>query len=86
VKRAGEKVHFCISDFGIGIPKEKTDFIFERFFRIGKDSKNFSGLGLGLYITKEIILRHQGEIWVESEPEKGSDFYFMLPLMQEAQV
>jgi PAS domain S-box-containing protein len=86
VKRAGEKVHFCISDFGIGIPKEKTDSIFERFFRIEKDSKNFSGLGLGLYITKEIILRHKGEIWVESEPEKGSDFHFMIPLMQEAQV
>lgn len=70
-----------VQDFGLGIPKGEKDKIFERFFRVkGKREKNISGLGLGLYISYEIIVQHKGKIWVESEEGKGSTFYFTLPL------
>jgi signal transduction histidine kinase len=65
----------------MGIPKEEQGKIFDRFFRVkGKREKDISGLGLGLYISYEIVKQHKGEIWVESEEKKGSSFYFTLPL------
>jgi signal transduction histidine kinase len=65
----------------MGIPKEQQDKIFDRFFRVAGDKENtYSGLGLGLYISKEIIRRHYGYIGVDSEPGKGSTFYFVLPI------
>jgi signal transduction histidine kinase len=68
-----------IRDFGIGVPKAEQSDIFERFYRSKELSKNFSGFGLGLYISRDIIKRHNGTIWMEME-EKGSAFYFSLPL------
>ncbi len=74
-------VHFSVTDFGIGIPKEQIPNIFDRFFRVTGDKPNtYSGLGLGLYISSEIIKRHNGRIGVESEKDKGSRFYFELPV------
>lgn len=67
-----------VKDEGVGIPKEKLPRIFDRFFQIENSSK--LGSGLGLYITKEIISKHKGEVWVESEEDKGSTFYFSLSL------
>ncbi|MGI8419104.1 MAG: PAS domain S-box protein [Candidatus Levyibacteriota bacterium] len=75
------KVKVCVQDFGVGIPKEKLDKVFERFFRIsGPGKETFPGLGLGLYISSEIIKRQSGRIWVESAVGKGSVFCFTLPI------
>lgn len=72
-------VTLCVQDFGVGIAKEKKDKVFGRFYRVGGDSREtYPGLGLGLYITSEIIRRHGGEIWVESDEGKGATFCFML--------
>lgn len=68
-------------DFGMGIPKIEQDKVFDRFFRVkGKREKDIAGLGLGLYISSEIITQHKGKIWVESTEGKGSTFYFSLPI------
>lgn len=69
-----------VKDFGIGIPAEMQQNIFERFYRI-PDLKihEFAGLGLGLYISAGIIERMNGKIWVDSEPGKGSEFHFSIP-------
>ncbi len=68
-----------MKDSGIGIAVEEQDKIFDRFYRTKKMSVLISGFGLGLYICRDIIKRHHGEIWVESE-EDGSAFYFSLPI------
>ncbi|HMG68945.1 MAG TPA: ATP-binding protein, partial [Chitinophagaceae bacterium] len=65
-------------DYGIGVPKDERLNIFERFYRSKDMSTTILGFGLGLYICKDIITRHNGRIWVEAE-EKGSAFYFTLP-------
>ena len=70
-----------IKDHGIGINLEDQQNIFERFFRVsGKDEKTYSGLGIGLFLAKEIMVRHDGDIKVKSEKGKGSLFTFSLPL------
>jgi PAS domain S-box-containing protein len=79
VKEDQNSVTISIRDFGIGIPSEKQGKIFERFYRAEEDQVKFQGLGLGLYISSEIINSHKGKIWVESEEGKGSTFYVMLP-------
>jgi signal transduction histidine kinase len=70
-----------VSDSGIGIAEDKVGRIFERFER-AIDHSNISGLGLGLYITRQIVDRHEGKIKVRSEPGKGSSFEVRLPLRQ----
>ena len=73
-------VRVSVTDFGIGLSDEQKFKIFERFYRV-EDKKNMtSGLGMGLYISSEIINTHNGKIGVESELGKGSTFYFDLPL------
>ncbi|HET7117154.1 MAG TPA: PAS domain S-box protein, partial [Hanamia sp.] len=73
-----------VKDEGIGIDKNYQQKIFERFYRVeGKSEKTFPGFGIGLFISSEIIKRHKGKIWVESEPGKGSRFYFSLPLYKK---
>lgn len=67
-------------DFGIGIPKEKITKIFDRFYRVDEVSKDFSGLGIGLFVSSEIIKQHGGKIWAESSGNDGSTFYFSLPV------
>ena len=70
-----------VEDFGIGIDKSDQQKIFERFYRVeGKSEKTFPGFGIGLFISTEIIRRHNGKIGVNSEPGKGSVFYFSIPL------
>ncbi|MBI4847097.1 MAG: HAMP domain-containing protein [Nitrospirae bacterium] len=77
---AAGKVKVSVVDTGVGIPKEKTDIIFDKFKRatIGSSDK-FSGSGLGLFIVRQILIAHGGEIWVESTLGKGSTFTFVLP-------
>lgn len=69
-----------IQDFGIGIAAKDLAHVFDRYYRVDKTAMFFSGLGLGLFISAEIIKRHQGKFWIESEPEKGTTVYFSLPL------
>lgn len=68
-----------VRDRGIGIPEDKLTAIFSRFYRIG-ENKSPSGLGLGLYLARQIIERHHGRIWAESKPGEGSVFYFTFPI------
>ncbi len=69
-----------MEDNGVGISKENQDKIFERFYRVSDPGyQTFPGIGLGLYISHEIIKRQGGRIWVQSEKDKGSTFCFELP-------
>lgn len=83
---SGDKIICSVQDFGDGIDRNEQDKIFERFYRVsGNNMHTFPGLGLGLYIAKEIIYRHKGKIWVESEKGSGSIFYFELPVYRETE-
>lgn len=69
-----------VQDFGIGIDKDQQEKIFDQFYRVtSSDAITYPGLGMGLYISKEIINRHGGEISVKSVKGKGSQFIFTLP-------
>ena len=75
-----KNIQVDIQDFGMGIAKKNIPKVFDRFFRAhGKDGGMLSSLGLGLYISADIIKRHNGKIWVDSEIGKGSVFHFSLP-------
>lgn len=77
----GNKLTVSIQDFGMGLTASEQKKVFERFNRAGQEGKGgMPGLGLGLYISKEIVKRHNGEIWVESKKGKGSTFSFSLPI------
>jgi signal transduction histidine kinase len=81
LEKTGEMAICSVQDFGNGIIKAQQDKIFERFYRVtGNNLHTYPGLGLGLFIAKEIIERHHGKIWFESEEGKGSIFYFSLPI------
>jgi len=69
-----------VKDYGVGIPKEKQQHLFKKFYRVESAQHFFQGLGIGLYICAEIIKRHNGTYGVESMPGKGSIFYFSIPL------
>ena len=76
-KTASELI-ISVRDFGIGIPEQEQVKVFERFYRRKDLSNHTSGFGLGLYICQDIIKRHNGKIWIESNV-KGTVFYFSLP-------
>jgi two-component system CheB/CheR fusion protein len=82
LQRERDIVIISMQDFGIGIPREKQAHLFERFFRVSEPAQmQVPGLGLGLYISAEIVKRLGGRIWVESSPGTGSTFFFTLPLV-----
>ncbi len=74
------KVLVSVTDFGVGLDESEQNKIFDRYYRSKEKNIGVSGFGLGLYICAQIIQRHQGKIWVESENDKGSTFYFELPV------
>ena len=82
VSRKSERVRIAVQDFGIGIKEEHHADIFSRFYRVEEIDAHISGLGVGLYISKQIISQHNGNLLVESEPGKGSTFTFELPVNQ----
>lgn len=84
VEPRGERVELTVSDRGIGIPIDQQARIFERFER-AVSARHFGGLGLGLYIVRQIVNAHGGEIHVHSRPDEGSTFTVVLPRWQAAE-
>lgn len=80
----GDTITLCVQDFGIGIPLSEQSKLFSRFFRVNENT--YPGLGLGLYICKEIIKRHSGKMDFQSEEGKGSTFCFTIPVTQNGQL
>ncbi|MDB5006693.1 MAG: domain S-box protein [Mucilaginibacter sp.] len=79
IEETDKMVKVSVKDSGPGIPKEKIPFLFDRYYRVDAKGHQGSGLGLGLFISAEIIKRHGGQIGVESELGKGSKFWFTIP-------
>jgi signal transduction histidine kinase len=84
VQPSGDEVLFSVSDSGSGIPEDKLEAVFQRFWQIGRNDRR--GLGLGLYISRCIVEAHGGRIWAESSVGKGSSFQFTLPTRETAVV
>lgn len=82
MEKKDSEVIVSVTDFGIGIPKYKKGRIFSKFYR-AKNARKYEGLGLGLYLVKQIIHLHKGRVWMESEEGEGSTFFFSLPLDQQ---
>lgn len=79
------KIFISVQDFGIGIPKDKQEYVFQRYYRVQAEKLDtYPGLGLGLYITREIVKRQGGDISFKSQEGKGSTFTFSIPLRQIA--
>jgi two-component system sensor histidine kinase VicK len=78
----GNHAQLCVKDEGIGIKPNELKKLFDRYYRVQSNyTQNISGFGIGLYLSAEIIQRHNGRIWAESEIGKGSTFYFNLPII-----
>jgi two-component system, chemotaxis family, CheB/CheR fusion protein len=83
VEGKDEKVSIEVKDRGIGINKKDQHMIFQRFYRVeGKSEQTYPGFGIGLFITAEIIQRHNGSISVESNMDEGAIFKVILPIGQ----
>lgn len=79
VNRNNGNLVVSVTDFGAGIPDDQLPHVFNKYFR-GRSNTKIDGLGLGLYVCKEIISAHGGNVWAVSQPGKGSTFYFSLPI------
>jgi len=85
-KKSGNRALISVTDTGIGISSEDQKKLFQPFTQIDASSaKQYCGTGLGLALVKKIVNLHQGEIWVESELEKGSTFLFTIPLTKPSE-
>lgn len=83
--RENGSARVSVRDQGIGVEPGDLDKLFERYYRVSSnDTQHIAGFGIGLYLSAEVIKRHDGEIWAESEKGKGSIFYFSLPVSEVA--
>lgn len=82
VKKRGDTAIVSIKDQGVGIEPDHQKKLFSKYYQIERKDKS-EGLGLGLYISKEIIEAHGGSIWLKSAPDKGSTFCFSLPIIKQ---
>jgi signal transduction histidine kinase len=81
IGRSGGRVRFRVTDEGLGIPPAEQDRIFEKFFRLDPNlTRGVGGTGLGLYISRELVTRMNGRIWVDSDGRTGSSFFLELPI------
>lgn len=81
VTTQGREARVCVRDRGVGISRRKQAGIFERFYRAHTDTPHdYGGMGVGLYIAREVITQHGGRMWFESEEGSGSEFCFSLPV------
>ncbi len=79
------RMRFSVSDEGLGIPPEEHERVFDKFHRLDPDmTHGVGGTGLGLYICRELLERMDGDIWVDSEPGRGTTFTFELPLASQS--
>jgi signal transduction histidine kinase len=84
VERHDTVVRVAVSDTGIGIPQTELPHLFQRFYRGSNvDERQINGLGIGLYVVKEVVTLHGGTIDVVSEEGQGSTFVITLPLLGE---
>ncbi|MCX2478458.1 hybrid sensor histidine kinase/response regulator [Pedobacter sp. MC2016-15] len=81
VSLEADRVIVSVKDFGIGIHPEQQKNVFDKFYRVEETAIHFQGLGIGLYISAEIIRRHGGTVGVNSTFGEGSEFYFNIPLI-----
>lgn len=72
-----------VKDYGVGMQKQYLDKIFKRYYRVQEHAAHFQGQGIGLYISNDIIKRHDGDMWVESETGIGSSFYSIITIQNE---
>ncbi len=82
LRRAGDEAIISVSDEGIGIPQDKLEKVFDRFYQVSQGpARRFGGLGIGLSLCKEIVEKHGGRIWAESDgPGKGATFHIALSI------
>jgi two-component system CheB/CheR fusion protein len=83
-EKNNDRAIISVIDFGIGMVNSDHELIFERFYRANGNESTMPGLGMGLYISSEIIKEHNGEIHVKSKLNEGSIFSFSLPLEHNA--
>jgi len=81
LKQSGSRIRFRVEDEGLGIPQAEQARIFEKFFRLDPNlTRGVGGTGLGLYISRELVMRMNGRIWVDSDGRTGSSFFLELPI------
>ncbi|HSH05532.1 MAG TPA: GAF domain-containing sensor histidine kinase [Anaerolineae bacterium] len=83
IEQKGNEIWLSVRDTGIGIPEEKLEQVFDRFYQIEDHlTRSFAGMGLGLAIARELVIQHRGRIWAKSEPGNGCEFHVALPKKQ----
>ena len=81
IEEQNNQLLVSVIDKGIGMSEKHLEKVFDRYYRVEEHSIHFQGLGIGLYISYDIVKRHHGNMWVESHPDQGSTFHFTLPFI-----